>query len=76
VIFVDKKDGQKSRSTVQIQTDEHLRHKIVLSKENGHLKPATYGGQDFGDGGSQEPNDTLVNGEYHINGELEYHGHQ
>ena len=46
----------------------------MLSGEDGDLKLATYGGQDFGDGGSQEPNDTLVNGEYHISGE--HHGHQ
>jgi hypothetical protein len=68
------KNGQKSISTVQIQTDEHLRHKIVLSGEIGRLKLATYGGQDFGDGGSQEPNDTLVNGVCHIS--REHHGHQ
>ena len=52
-------NGQKSRSTVQIQIDEHLRHKIMLRGGDGDLKIATYDGQDFGDGGSQEPNDTL-----------------
>jgi hypothetical protein len=59
VIFVDRKGQKKSRSTVQIQIDEHLRHKIMLRGEDGDLKLATYDRQDFGDGGSQEPNDTL-----------------
>jgi len=68
------KNGQKKISTAQIQTDEHLRHKIMLSGEDGNLKLTTYSGQDFGDGGNQEPNDTLVNGGYHISGE--HHGHQ
>ncbi len=72
-ILVDK-IGQKNRSTVQVQIDEHLRDKIVLSGEDRDLELATYGGQDFGDGSSQEPNDTLVNGEYRISGE--HHGHQ
>lgn len=64
----------KSRCTVQIQTYEHLQHKFVFNGEDGLSKQATYGGQDFGDGGSQEPNDTLVNREYHIS--EEHHGHQ
>jgi hypothetical protein len=41
----------------------------MLSGEDGHLKLATYGGQDFGDGGSREPNDALVIGYYRISGE-------
>ena len=42
-ILIDK-IGQKNRSTVQIQIDEHLRDKIVLSGEDGDLELATYGG--------------------------------
>ena len=74
VIFVNRKKEKKCRPTVQIQTDEHLRHRIMLSGEVGRLNPTTYGGQDFGNGGNQEPNDTLVNGEYHVSSE--HHGHQ
>jgi hypothetical protein len=37
-----------------------------MSGKDGYTKPPTYYGQDFGDGGNREPNDTLVNGEQHI----------
>lgn len=52
------------------------KNKMVLSREDMPLHLATYGWQNFGDGGSQEPNDTLqvVNGEYRIRGE--HHSHQ
>ena len=75
MILVYRENGQKYRYTIQIQTDEHLRHRIMLSGEVGRLKLTTHGGQDFGNSGNQEPNDTLfVNGEYHIS--VKHHGHQ
>jgi hypothetical protein len=36
--------------------------KLAMNREDGHNKLVTYHGQDFGDGGNQEPNETLVNG--------------
>jgi hypothetical protein len=35
---------------------------ITISGYDEYMKLATYHGRDFGDGGKQEPNETLVNG--------------
>jgi hypothetical protein len=40
-----------------------------MNREDGYKKAATYHSRDFGDGGNQEPNETLVNEEQHINGQ-------
>jgi hypothetical protein len=39
-----------------------------MSGKDGHTKLTTYRGHDFSNGGNQEPNETLVNGEQHIRG--------
>ena len=58
----------KKKSTIQVQTDEHLQHKLALNRKDGYKKAATYHRRDFGDGGNQEPNETLANEEQHISG--------
>jgi len=52
---------KNSKSTVQIQTDEHLQNNI--SKRDRRVQLATYRRQDLGNGGNQEPNQTLVDEE-------------
>jgi hypothetical protein len=63
-----RQNGQKRKSTIQVQTNEHLQRKIAISGKDGHMKLTTYHGYDVGYDGSQEPNETLVSGERHISG--------
>ena len=39
-----------------------------MSGKDGRTKLTTYRGHGFSDGGNQEPNETLVNGEQYIRG--------
>jgi len=62
---------KNSKSTVQIQTDEHLQNNI--SKRDRRVQLATYRRQDLGNGGNQEPNQTLVM-RGSISADREHHG--
>ena len=57
-----RRNEQTRKSTVPVQTDEHLRHKLAMNGKGGHKEQATYYRRDFGNDGHQEPNETLVNG--------------
>jgi len=56
-------DWKGSNNTIQIQTEQYLRHRYQR-QQDVQKKYKTYRGWDLCGGGKQEPNDTLTNQEH------------